>query len=97
MEFNMLASIKQASITIGVTLALSMPLSPAFSDPAPSNTAMQNQAAPALRGGSLVRLRSAGAAWFCIAVFDGAGRSCATGWQSCSAAFRRAIDDRRRY
>ena len=60
MEFNMLASIKQASITIGVTLALSMPLSPAFSDPAPSNTAMQNQAAPALRGGNLVRLRSGG-------------------------------------
>jgi uncharacterized protein YodC (DUF2158 family) len=60
MEFNMLASIKQASITIGVTLALSMPLSPAFSDPAPSNTAMQNQAAPALRSGNLVRLRSGG-------------------------------------
>jgi uncharacterized protein YodC (DUF2158 family) len=56
----MLTSIKQASIAIAVTLALSTPLSPAFSANAPSNTAMQNQVAPALRSGSLVRLRSGG-------------------------------------
>jgi uncharacterized protein YodC (DUF2158 family) len=58
MEFKMLASIKQVSVAIAVTLgvALSMPLSPAFS----ANTAMQNQAAPSLRSGSLVRLRSGG-------------------------------------
>jgi uncharacterized protein YodC (DUF2158 family) len=59
----MLASTKQASIAIAVTLGvvtLSMPLFPAFSASAPSNTAMQNQAAPALRSGSLVRLRSGG-------------------------------------
>ena len=60
MEFNMLTSTKQVSIAIAVTLALGMPLSPAFSAPAPSNTAMQNQAAPALRSGNLVRLRSGG-------------------------------------
>jgi uncharacterized protein YodC (DUF2158 family) len=60
MEFNMLASTRQASIAIAVTLALSMPLSPAFSASAPSNTAMQNQAAPVLRSGNLVRLRSGG-------------------------------------
>jgi uncharacterized protein YodC (DUF2158 family) len=60
MEFKMLAFIKQASIAVAVTLALSMPLAPAFSASAPSNTAMQNQAAPALRSGNLVRLRSGG-------------------------------------
>ena len=60
MEFNMLTSTKQVSIAIAVTLALSVPLSPAFSASAPSNTAMQNQAAPALRSGNLVRLRSGG-------------------------------------
>src|SRR5258706_6924688 len=60
MEFKMLASIKQTSIAVAVTLALSMPLSPAFSASAPSNTATQNQAAPSLRSGSLVRLRSGG-------------------------------------
>jgi uncharacterized protein YodC (DUF2158 family) len=60
MEFNMLAPTKQASIAIAVTLALSMPLAPAFSASAPSTAAMQNQAAPALRSGSLVRLRSGG-------------------------------------
>jgi len=60
MEFNMLASTKQAPIAIAVTLALSLPLVPAFAASTPSNTAMQNQAAPALRGGSLVRLRSGG-------------------------------------
>ena len=56
----MLASTKQASIAIAVTLALSMPLASAFSAPASSNTAMQIQAAPALRSGNLVRLRSGG-------------------------------------
>src|SRR5258706_16063548 len=60
MEFKMLASIKQASIAIAVTLAVSTPLSPAFSASAPSNTATQNQIAPSLRSGSLVRLRSGG-------------------------------------
>jgi uncharacterized protein YodC (DUF2158 family) len=60
MEFNMLTSTKQISIAIAVTLALGMPLSPAFSAPAPSNTAMQNQAAHALQSGNLVRLRSGG-------------------------------------
>src|SRR3981189_3106499 len=61
MEFNMLTSTKHVSIAIAVTLALGMRLSPAFSASAPSNTAMQNQAAPALRSGNLVRLRSGGA------------------------------------
>ena len=56
----MLASIKQTSIAVAVTFALSMPLSPAFSGSAPSNTATQNQIAPSLRSGSLVRLRSGG-------------------------------------
>jgi uncharacterized protein YodC (DUF2158 family) len=60
MEFIMLTSTKQASIAIAVTLALGLPLSPAFSASAPSNTAMQNQAAPVLRSGNLVRLRSGG-------------------------------------
>ena len=60
MELNMLTSTKQVSIAIAVALALGMPLSPAFSASAPSNTAMQNQAAPALRSGNLVRLRSGG-------------------------------------
>ena len=56
----MLTSTKQVSISIAVTLALGMPLSPVFSASAPSNTAMQNLAAPALRSGNLVRLRSGG-------------------------------------
>jgi uncharacterized protein YodC (DUF2158 family) len=60
MEFNILASTKQASIAIAVMLALSMPSAPAFSASAPSNTAMQNQAAPAIQNGNLVRLRSGG-------------------------------------
>jgi uncharacterized protein YodC (DUF2158 family) len=60
MEFNMLVSTKQASIAIAATLVLSMPLAPAFSASAPPNTAMQNQAAPALWSGDLVRLRSGG-------------------------------------
>jgi uncharacterized protein YodC (DUF2158 family) len=60
MEFNMLTSTKQVSISIAATLALGMPLSPVFSASAPSNTAMQNLAAPALRSGNLVRLRSGG-------------------------------------
>jgi uncharacterized protein YodC (DUF2158 family) len=60
MEFNMLAPTKQASIAIAVTLALSMPLAPAFSASAPSTAATQNEAASALRSGSLVRLRSGG-------------------------------------
>jgi uncharacterized protein YodC (DUF2158 family) len=55
----MLAFTKQASIAIAAILVLSMPLAPAFSASAP-NTAMQNQAAPALRSGNLVRLRSGG-------------------------------------
>jgi uncharacterized protein YodC (DUF2158 family) len=63
MEFNMMAFTKRVSIAIALTLgvALSMPLSiPAFSDSAPSQTAMQERAAPALRSGDLVRLRSGG-------------------------------------
>ena len=58
----MLASTKQVSVAIAVTLGvtLSMPLSPAFSASAPSNTAMQTQAATPLRSGALVRLRSGG-------------------------------------
>jgi uncharacterized protein YodC (DUF2158 family) len=58
-----LAFTKRVSTAIALTLgvALSVPLSvPAFSAPAPSNTAMQNQAAPALGIGNLVRLRSGG-------------------------------------
>jgi uncharacterized protein YodC (DUF2158 family) len=60
MEFNMLASKKQASIAIAATLVLSMPLAPAFSAPAPSNAALQTQATPAFGNGDLVRLRSGG-------------------------------------
>jgi uncharacterized protein YodC (DUF2158 family) len=60
MEIDMLTTTKQALIAITVTLALGMPLSPAFSAPAPSNATMQNQAAPAFRSGELVRLRSGG-------------------------------------
>jgi uncharacterized protein YodC (DUF2158 family) len=60
MEFNMLASTKQVSIAIAMTLALSMPLAPAFSASASSNAAVLNQAAPALGRGNLVRLRSGG-------------------------------------
>ena len=56
----MLTSTKQASIALAVTLALGMPLSPAFSASATSNAVTQNQAAPAFRSGSLVRLRSGG-------------------------------------
>ena len=54
----MLAFTKQTSIAIAATIVLGM--APAFSTSAPSNTAMQNQAAPALRIGNLVRLRSGG-------------------------------------
>jgi uncharacterized protein YodC (DUF2158 family) len=60
MEFKMLAPTKQISVAIAVTLVLSTPLAPAFSASAPSNTAMQNRAAPPLRTGDLVRLRSGG-------------------------------------
>jgi uncharacterized protein YodC (DUF2158 family) len=63
MEVNMSAFTKRVSIAIALTLgiALSVPLSvPAFSDSAPSNTAMQDRAAPPLRSGDLVRLRSGG-------------------------------------
>jgi uncharacterized protein YodC (DUF2158 family) len=56
----MLTSAKQISTAIAVTLTLGMPLSPALSASAPSNTAMQNQATLALRIGNLVRLRSGG-------------------------------------
>jgi uncharacterized protein YodC (DUF2158 family) len=55
-----LAFTKRVSTAIALTLALSMPLAPAFSASASSNTAMQNQAAPALGRGNLVRLRSGG-------------------------------------
>ena len=63
MEFDMLAVTKWRSIAIAMALggALCVPLSiPAFSDSAPSNISMQNETAPALRGGDLVRLRSGG-------------------------------------
>jgi uncharacterized protein YodC (DUF2158 family) len=60
MEFNMLVSTKHASIAIAVTLVLGMPLAPALSASAPSNTAVQNRSAPALWSGDLVRLRSGG-------------------------------------
>jgi uncharacterized protein YodC (DUF2158 family) len=63
LELNMLWFQKRASIAITVMLgaALSMPLSVvAFSDPAPSNIAMQRQAAFSLQPGDLVRLRSGG-------------------------------------
>jgi uncharacterized protein YodC (DUF2158 family) len=62
MEFKMLASTKQiVSVPIAVMLAVALivPLSPAFSASAPSNTSTQNPAAP-LRSGDLVRLRSGG-------------------------------------
>jgi uncharacterized protein YodC (DUF2158 family) len=56
----MLTSAKRVSMVIAGALVLGMPLSSAFSASAPSNTAMQNQAVPALRSGNLVRLRSGG-------------------------------------
>jgi uncharacterized protein YodC (DUF2158 family) len=59
----MSACTKRTSIATALTLgiALNIPLSiPAFSDSAPSNTAMQNQTAASLRRGDLVRLRSGG-------------------------------------
>jgi uncharacterized protein YodC (DUF2158 family) len=58
----MLASTKQiVSVLIAALgVALSIPLSPALSASAPSNTAMQNQADPPLRSGDLVQLRSGG-------------------------------------
>jgi uncharacterized protein YodC (DUF2158 family) len=62
-ESDMLVVTKWRSIAIALTLAgaLGVPLSsPAFSESAPSNTSMQNETAPALRGGDLVRLRSGG-------------------------------------
>jgi uncharacterized protein YodC (DUF2158 family) len=60
MELNMLVSTKQASIAIAATLMLSMPLAPAFSASAASNTAPQSQVAAAFRSGDLVRVRSGG-------------------------------------
>jgi uncharacterized protein YodC (DUF2158 family) len=60
MEFDMLRSTKTVSIAIAVILALSMPLAPAFSASAPSDTAVQNQAVAAFQSGDLVRLRSGG-------------------------------------
>src|ERR1700753_1598633 len=60
MEFKMLASTKQISVAIAVTLALGTSSAPAFSASAPSNTAMQNRTAPPVRTGDLVRLRSGG-------------------------------------
>jgi uncharacterized protein YodC (DUF2158 family) len=62
-RLNVLAFTKRVSTAIALTLgvALSVPLSvPAFSASALSNTALQNQAAPALGRGNLVRLRSGG-------------------------------------
>ena len=59
----MFAFAKRHSIAIVLALGavLSVPLSiPAFSDSAPSNTAVQTGTAPPLRGGDLVRLRSGG-------------------------------------
>ena len=56
----MLALRKQTLTAIAFGVALSMPSIPAFSASAPSDTAMQNQAAPALGRGNLVRLRSGG-------------------------------------
>jgi uncharacterized protein YodC (DUF2158 family) len=48
-----------AALTLAV--ALSVPLSiPAFSEPAPSVTAMQDRTAPSFQRGELVRLRSGG-------------------------------------
>jgi uncharacterized protein YodC (DUF2158 family) len=55
----MLASTKQISVAIAVTLAISTPLVPAFSA-STSDTAMQTRTAPPLRSGDLVRLRSGG-------------------------------------
>jgi len=59
----MLAFTKWTSIATALMLgiALGMPLSiPAFSDSAEPNTAMRSEAAPSLRSGDLVRLRSGG-------------------------------------
>jgi len=59
----MLAFTKRASTAIALVLgiALNVPLSvPAFSDSAPSDTAMQRPTAASLKRGDLVRLRSGG-------------------------------------
>jgi uncharacterized protein YodC (DUF2158 family) len=63
MEFKMSAVTKRVSISIllAVGIALGAPLSiPALSAPAQSNVAKQEQAAPPLRTGDLVRVRSGG-------------------------------------
>jgi uncharacterized protein YodC (DUF2158 family) len=92
MELNMLTSTKQVSITIAVMLALGMPLSPAFSAPAPSNTAMQNQATPALQSGNLVRLRSGGPLMTVVRV-DGDQVNCVwTDWDGQFESGRFPID-----
>jgi uncharacterized protein YodC (DUF2158 family) len=59
----MSAFTKRTSIAMALMLgiALSIPLSiPAFSDPAPSKTAMQSQTTASFQHGDLVRLRSGG-------------------------------------
>jgi uncharacterized protein YodC (DUF2158 family) len=81
----MLASTKQASIALAVALALTTPLAPAFSEPAPSVTAMQNQAAPGLGRGNLVRLRSGGPLMTVLRI-EGDQVNCV--WTNCDGQIR---------
>jgi uncharacterized protein YodC (DUF2158 family) len=58
MAFTKRVSMAMA-VVLGVALSAPLPI-PAFSAPAPSNSGMQKQAAPPLRSGDLVRVRSGG-------------------------------------
>src|SRR5258708_1082110 len=59
-RLNVLAFTKRVSTAIALTLALSMPLAPAFSAPPSPTPPIQNQPPPPLGRANLVPLRSGG-------------------------------------